>query len=438
MKKFITISAILALLSGMIAIFGIGLHSNINGVSVIDPSDTAWVSVCAVLVMLMTPALGFFYGGLVRQKNLLSVLVQCLVIFSLVSAVWALWAYSLAFGPSIGGVIGNLSNFALQNVGVAPGPYAPTIPSLLFFFFQLKFAAITPALIIGAFAERIKFKSLLLFTILWATVIYAPAAHWVWGNGGWLRALGVLDFAGGTVVHMLAGFSALAAAIVIGGRKEKLEKPNNIPFVILGASLLWFGWFGFNAGSSLAANGIAVNALVVTNIAAAFAALSWMSVEWYAKGKPTATGVAIGAVCGLVAITPASGYVDVTASMAIGIMAGVFSNLVANLRIRRTTLDDTLDVFACHGIGGVWGALATGIFANAAINSAGTNGLLYGNAAQFLVQVLSVIVIAIWAFFGSFALLKLTDAVFGLRVSEEAEKEGLDKSQHGECAYCAE
>jgi Amt family ammonium transporter len=324
-----------------------------------------------------------------------------------------------------------------RGVGVGPDPdYAATIPALSFYFFQLKFAAITPALIIGAFAERIRFRSLLAFIVVWATLIYAPAAHWVWGVGGWLRDLGALDFAGGTVVHVLAGSSALAAALVIGRRSESGPegRPSNVPFVILGAALLWFGWFGFNAGSALAMNGVAVNALVTTNIAAAFATLSWMAIDWCLAGKPTATGAAIGAVCGLVAITPAAGFVGVPAAIAIGLVAGLVCNF-AVLLLNRTRLDDTLDVFACHGVGGVWGALATGIFAQKLINPAGADGLLLGNPHQVLIQALAVAAVGLWGFVGSAAILKALDWVMRLRVTPDEERLGLDVTQHGEHAY---
>ncbi len=403
--------------------------------------DIAWVATATALVMLMTPALGFFYAGLVRKKNLVSTLFQCLVIFAVVSLVWALWGYTLAFGPSVNGFIGNLSLAGLSNAGInTTSSYAPEIPELLFFAFQLKFAAITPALIIGAFAERIKFRSLLIFIVLWSTLIYSPIAHWVWNTGGWLHSLGAIDFAGGTVVHIAAGLSALAAAVVIGRRKgteisNGELKPNNIPFVILGAALLWFGWFGFNAGSSLAANPLAVSALVVTNLAAAAAGVSWMLVDWIMKGKPSAVGVSVGAVCGLVAITPASGYVTAIAAILIGSVAGVLSNLVANWRLGRTEIDDSLDVFACHGVSGIWGSLATGLFAAAIINN--VDGLFYGNPQQLLSQLVAVLVVAAYAFFGSFLLLKLIDLFSPIRVSPEEEERGLDESQHGEEAYGA-
>jgi Amt family ammonium transporter len=300
-------------------------------------ADIAWVGACTALVMLMTPALAFFYGGLVRRKDLVATLSQCLTIFAAVSLAWVLWGYSLAFAPNASslGLIGNLSQVLLNNVGPTTinANYAPLIPEFLHFAFQLKFAAITPALVIGAFAGRVKFRSLLVFIIVWSTIIYSPIAHWIWGIGGWLHTLGAIDFAGGAVVHASAGLTALAAALVIGKRRDlspKESKPNNIPFVILGASLLWFGWFGFNAGSALAANAIAVNAIVVTNLSAAAAAASWMTLDWLIKGKPSAVGLAVGSVCGLAAITPASGYVGIPASLIIGVLAGLFANLVAN------------------------------------------------------------------------------------------------------------
>jgi Amt family ammonium transporter len=389
--------------------------------------------------MIMTPALGFFYGGLVRRKNLVSTIVQCLVIFALVSLVWALWGYSIAFAPSLNGIVGDLSSAGLNNVGAAPNPkYAPEIPELLFFAFQLKFAAITPALIIGAFAERIRFKSLLLFIVLWATLIYAPIAHWVWGVGGWLKLLGVLDFAGGLVVHVSAGLSAVAAALVIGRRRgvrgSASVRPNNIPYVILGASVLWFGWFGFNGGSALAANAIAVSALVVTNLSAAASAISWMFVDMAKKGKASAVGISVGAVAGMVAITPASGYVGVMPAIIIGLVAGVVSNLVSNWRAR-TKLDDSLDVFACHGAGAIWGLLATGLFASTTLNPSGANGWLYGNPALFGIQAFAVAVVALFSFVGSYTLLKVINLITPIRVSAEEEDAGLDISEHGEVAY---
>ena len=424
-----------------------------------NSGDIAWVLVSTALVMLMTPALGFFYGGLVRKKNLVSTIVQCLAIFAVISVIWALWGYSLVFGPSLGGVIGNLSLAGLNGIGIhdVTTALAPTIPTLLYFAFQLKFAAITPALIIGACAERIKFRSLLIFIVLWSTLIYIPIAHWVWNPDGWLRGLGAIDFAGGIVVHVSAGLSALAAALVVGRRKgcstpwkahmKAIDqkdsatefKPTNIPYVILGAALLWFGWFGFNAGSALAANDVAVSALVTTNLAAAAAAVSWMLMDWLIKGKPSAVGISVGAVVGLVAITPGAGYVSVTSALIIGLAAGVISNLVANWRAGRSRIDDTLDVFACHGVGGLWGSIATGLFASAAISAtasvAGANGAFFGNPGQLVAQLIAIGVVAPFAFFGSYLLLKLVNVFSPLRVSPQAEDAGLDFSEHGEEAY---
>ena len=406
----------------------------------LNTGDTAWVLAATALVMIMTPAVGFFYGGLVRRKNLVSTIVQCLAIFAVISLVWAIWGYSLALGGnSIGGIIGNLSDFGLVNVGITPNSaYAPTIPEVLYVAFQLKFAAITPALIIGAFAERVRFKSLLIFVVMWTTFVYVPVVHWVWAVGGWLRVLGVVDFAGGLVVHETAGVSALAAAIFIGRRKDvnprKEMRPNNVPFVILGAAILWFGWFGFNAGSALAADGLAANALLVTNLAAAAGAMSWMITDWVRKGKPSAVGISVGAVCALATITPASGYVGPMASIIIGAAAGIVCNFVAGWRAR-TRLDDSLDVFACHGAGGILGSIATGIFASAAINAAGPNGLLYGNMYQFIVQVFAVVVVGFFAFVGTYVLLRIINVFTPVRVSPKDEDAGLDISQHGEEAY---
>lgn len=400
-----------------------------------DTGAVAWVLAATALVMLMTPAVGFFYGGLVRRKNLISTIVQTLTIFAVVSLVWALWGYSEAFAPTVGGVIGNLSKVGLNGVGAAPLGNQ-LIPELEYFAFQLKFAAITPALIIGAFAERIRFKALLIFTVAWATFIYAPIAHWVWG-GGWLQSLGVEDFAGGLVVHISAGVSALTAAVVLGRRKgiDKSDevRPNNVPFVILGAAMLWFGWFGFNGGSALAADEVAVQALVNTNLAAAAAAVTWMLVDWSRRGKPSAVGISIGAVAGLVAITPAAGYVTTTPAIFIGFGAGIISNLVANWRASRNIFDDSLDVFACHGAGSMWGVFATGVFATAAVS--GVNGALYGNPGFLGIEAFAIAVVAGFSFFGSLALLKAIDYITPLRVSAEEEELGLDESQHGEEAY---
>jgi Amt family ammonium transporter len=372
--------------------------------------------------------------------------------------VWYFWGYSLVFGPSVGGVIGNLSLAGLNGIGIntVNSAYASTIPEILFFAFQLKFAAITPALIIGACAERIRFKSLLIFVVLWSTLIYSPIAHWMWNVSGWLHVLGAWDFAGGIVVHVAAGLSALAAALIVGRRKgcvywkDQLKaldrkepgappmgtefKPTNIPYVILGAGILWFGWFGFNGGSALAADSIAVSAVVATNLAAAAAAVSWMVLDWVIKGKPSAIGISVGAVCGMAAVTAASGYINFTAAVIIGLAAGMISNLVANWRAGRSRIDDTLDVFACHGIGGIIGAVSVGLFATVAVNPA-VQGLFYGNPAQLGIQALAVVVVSAFAFGGSYLLLRLVDVFSPLRVSPKEEDEGLDLSQHGEEAY---
>lgn len=403
----------------------------------VNTGDTAWVTVATGLVMLMTPALGFFYGGLVRRKNISNTIAQCFAIFAVVTLVWTFWGYSLALGTSTGAYIGNFDKVLLNNVGVSTMYGGSGITEFSYYSFQLMFAAITPALIVGAFAERIKFRSLLIFTVLWSTFVYSPVAHWVWSSAGWIHQLGAIDFAGGTVVHITAGVSALAAAIVIGPRlnRGKIEgKPSNVPFVILGAALLWFGWFGFNAGSALGASSIAVSAFVVTNLSAAAATVSWMAMDTIVKGKPSATGMAIGAVCGLVAITPASGYVNPASAIIIGLAAGIISNLVSSWRVR-TRLDDTLDVFACHGVSGIWGSIATGLFATTAVNGAGKNGLFYGNPSQFLIQIEAVLVVAIFAFAVSFALLKIVNVFSKLRVTPEEEEKGLDLSQSGEEAY---
>jgi len=402
----------------------------------ISAGDTAWLLASAALVMLMTPALGFFYGGLVRRKNVLATIMHSFFILCLISVQWVLWGYTLAFGPDHGGIIGGLDWLALRGVGQDPGPYAPTVPHEAYMVFQMMFAVITPALITGAFAERKRFKAFVIFTLLWATFVYDPIAHWVWG-GGWLGQLGALDFAGGTVVHITSGVSALVAALVLGRRvgygREALE-PHDATMTVLGASLLWFGWFGFNAGSAISAGGLAANAFVVTNTAAAMAALTWMTVSWLHKGAPSVLGAAAGAVAGLVAITPASGYVDVSASILIGLGAGVFCYTAIQLT-KRLKVDDALDVFGVHGIGGAWGALATGIFATVAINSGAKDGLIYGNPGQLGIQAIAVAASIIYSAVMTFVILKLIDVFVGLRVPESEEVLGLDASQHREAAY---
>lgn len=408
-----------------------------NAISTINAGDTAWVLVSTALVMMMTPALAFFYGGMVRKKNVLSTLNLSFIIMGLISVQWVLVGYTLAFGPSIGGIIGNLSFSGLTGVGSSPNPdYAPTIPHLAFAAYQMMFAVITPALITGAFVERVRFKAFLLFALLWATCVYDPVAHWVWSTGGFLRQLGALDFAGGTVVHVTAGFSALAFATVIGARRgfgRAPMEPHNIPYSILGAGLLWMGWFGFNGGSALGANGLAVNAVVTTNTAAAAAGLAWMLLSWL-DNKPSVLGIVTGAVVGLVAITPAAGYVTPLAALAIGALAAPVSYYAIKFR-QRLGLDESLDVWACHGMGGTWGALATGLFASKAVNEAGANGLFYGNPAQFLIQATAVSVSILFAFGMTYVIARLLQARIGLRVSENEEEVGLDISEHGERAY---
>lgn len=403
----------------------------------VDSGDTAWVLISSALVMLMTPALGLFYGGMVRKKNALSTIMFSFAILALISVQWVLFGYSLAFGPDVGHVIGNLNWFGLNGVGQMPNAdYAATIPAMAYMIFQAMFAIITVALISGAFVERIKFSAFMLFSLLWATLVYDPIAHWVWGAGGWLRNLGALDFAGGTVVHISSGVSALAIAFVIGSRKgfgKQPMEPHNIPMVVLGAAILWFGWFGFNGGSAVASNGLATSAFVVTNTAAGAAALVWTMLSWYHK-RPSVLGAATGGVVGLVAITPASGFVTPLAAIAIGAIAAVISYYAMLFRGRQT-VDDSLDVWACHGLGGTWGAIATGIFATVAVNSAGANGLLYGNPGQFVTQLIAVGVVWVYAFVMTVILAKVIDKAIGLRVADEEESVGLDISQHAEKAY---
>ena len=404
----------------------------------INGADTVWVLVSSALVMLMTPALGFFYGGLVREKNVLSTIMHSFFILALISIQWILWGYTLAFGPDIGGIIGGLNWIGLNGVGLEPNAdYAATIPHQAFMVFQMMFAIITPALISGAFAERKRFKSFAIFSLLWATLVYAPVAHWVWGVGGWIRALGALDFAGGTVVHITSGVSALVCAMVLGKRHgfgSEPMVPHNATMNIIGTALLWFGWFGFNAGSALGANGLAVAAFVNTNTAAAMAALTWMTASWIRHKQPSVLGASAGAVAGLVGITPAAGFVTPAAALIIGFLAGLGCFMAVEFFVRGR-VDDALDVFGVHGVGGTIGALATGIFATKAVNSAGADGLLYGNPGQFVIQLIAVVVVAAYAAGVTWVLLKLINATIGLRVSLEEEVRGLDASQHGEVAY---
>jgi len=408
----------------------------------IDSGDTAWLLTSSALVLLMTaPGLALFYGGMVRSKNALGTIMQSFIIMALISIQWVLWGYSLAFGPDRGGIIGGLDWIGLQGVGLTPNPdYGATVPHQAFMVFQLMFAIITPALITGAFAERMKFSTFIVFTLAWATFIYDPLAHWVWGTGGWLKGWGALDFAGGTVVHISSGISALAAALIMGKRKgygHEPMRPHNLPLTVTGAALLWFGWFGFNAGSAISAGALATSAFVVTNTATAAAALGWMFSEWAMRGKPTVLGAASGAVAGLVAITPASGFVTPLASIIIGAVAGFLCYNACNLKTK-LGYDDSLDVVGVHGIGGTWGALATGLFATKAINPDGGDGLFYGNPGQVGIQIVAILASWVLAFFGTLIILKILDAIMGLRVSEEDEIAGLDLSQHSENAYALE
>ncbi len=403
-----------------------------------NSGDTAFVLASAALVLLMTPGLALFYGGMVRGKNILNTLMQNYIMIGLIGVQWALFGYSLAFGPDVGHVIGNLDWAGLAGVGPEPfATYSDKIPHQAFMIFQAMFAIITPALIIGAWVERFKFSTFLVFSLLWATLVYDPVAHWVWADGGWLKDLGALDFAGGTVVHINAGVAALAAALVIGRRTgygTEAFIPHNLPMTVLGAGLLWFGWFGFNAGSALAADGLAAIAFVNTHLATCAAALGWMFIEWLVRGKPTTLGVASGAVAGLVAVTPAAGFVGPMSAIIIGALAGVFCYLAVLVK-PKLGYDDSLDVVGVHMVGGLWGALATGLFASKAVNDAGADGLFFGNPAQFGIQAVAVLVTLVYSFVVSLILFKILDATMGLRVDKEEEVEGLDKAEHQEVGY---
>jgi Amt family ammonium transporter len=406
-----------------------------------NSGDTAWVLTSTALVMLMTiPGLAFFYGGLVRRKNVLSILMQCFIIMCVISLQWVLFGYSLAFGPDTGqGIIGSLDWAGLRHVGGLPfKDYAETIPHSVFMIFQCMFAVITPALMIGAFAERIKFSSFLVFTILWATFVYDPLAHWLWGTGGWLKDLGALDFAGGIVVHTSSGVSALVMCILLGkrvGYKKEPFRPHNLPFTVLGAALLWFGWFGFNAGSALAANDLAANAFVATHAATAAAGLTWALIEWQQHGAPTVLGVSTGAVAGLVAITPACGFVNPMNAIFIGMLVSLFCYIAIAYIKGKLGYDDALDVFGVHGVGGMWGTIATGIFAEKAVNAAGANGLFLGDIHQFLVQCMLILVAPVFAGLVTWILFKAVDALMGMRVEKKDEIVGLDLTQQSEAAY---
>ena len=402
----------------------------------INPADVAWMLTATGLVLLMTPGLSFFYGGMVSRRNVISTMLQSFMAMAVISIVWVVCGFSLAFGDSFGGLIGNpLTYFMFGGVGVDTHPdLSPTIPLVLFALFQLKFAIITPALITGSFAERVRFSSYLLFMTLFTILIYSPLAHWTWHPQGVFRVWGVLDFAGGTVVHLSAGFAALAGAMVLGRRHVHREQgpqvPANIPFVMLGTGMLWFGWFGFNAGSALAANGQAAMAFATTNTASAAAAVAWMAFDVVRGRRPSAIGSCVGAVVGLVAITPAAGYVSIGASILIGTVASIISNYVVHLK-SQSTLDDTLDVFPCHGVGGIVGMIATGIFARDV-------GLLAGSSRMFLLQLAALVIAGTYTFVGSWLLYKLTDEIIPMRVAEEQERVGLDLSQHGESIVITE
>jgi ammonium transporter, Amt family len=405
----------------------------------INTGDTSWLLISTALVMLMTPGLAFFYGGLVRRKNMLSVLMQCFMVLCLISIQWVLFGYSLSFGPDKGSVIGGLEWSFLRCVGMTPSDtYAGTVPHELFMMFQMMFAVITPALIIGAFAERMKFSSFCIFTLLWATIVYDPIAHWIWGAGGFLRNWGTLDFAGGAVVHINAGMTALAAALLLGKRRgypDSISPPHNLPFAVLGAGLLWFGWFGFNAGSALKAGPLAASAFTATHIAGAAAGAVWAILDWLKFKKPTTLGMITGAIAGLAAVTPASGYVTPAGALCIGIGAGIIPWMAVTYLKAKLGYDDSLDAFGVHGIGGIWGVIATGVWATKSVNPDGANGLLYGNPVQLWIQIKAVVITIAYSFIVGGVLLKLVDAAMTLRASEHEERVGLDLTQHREAAY---
>ena len=432
MKKY-NYLPFLALLA--IAVLGAFLNYNYSHVQggPSNPADIAWMLTATALVLLMTPGLSYFYGGMVSSKNIISTMLQSVIAMSVISVIWVVVGFSLSFGDSIGGIIGNpFTYFMFRGVGEGTHPgLSPTVPLLLFAMFQLKFAIITPALITGSFAERVHFSAYLLFMILFTLFIYAPLAHWTWHPSGFLRNMGVLDFAGGTVVHMSAGFAALAGAIFLGRRhshiKQEKHVPANIPYVILGTGLLWFGWFGFNAGSALGANSLATLAFATTNTASAAAALSWIFFDILLGRKPSASGASIGAVVGLVAITPAAGYVSIGASLFIGVVASVISNLAVTWK-SRSRLDDTLDVFPCHGLGGIVGMILTAVFAK-------DLGLVYGQTQTFYMHLLGLVIVSVFTFGGSYFLYKITDMLIPIRVTKDEEKIGLDLSQHEESIH---
>jgi Amt family ammonium transporter len=404
----------------------------------ISPADTVWILISSALVMLMTPGVALFYGGMVRRKNLLSTMMMSFACLGLVGLLWVFYGYSLSFGADHAGIIGGFNYLGLENVGQDPSPvYASTVPHLGFMIFQAMFAIITVALFTGAIVERIKFSSLCVFSALWLTLVYCPVTHWVWGSGGWLAGLGVLDFAGGAVVHINAGISALALVLLLGRRRgfpQDAMAPNNIPLVVLGAGLLWFGWFGFNAGSALTAGGLAASAFVATNTAAAAAAFTWMVISWFQR-RPTILGTVTGAIAGLATITPAAGYVSPLAAVPIGIVAAIVCYYAMLFFKTKLNFDDSLDVFAIHGVGGILGMLFVGVFASLSVNSAGADGLITGSITQLLKQCLGIVTVGAYAFAVTWVLGKLITLTMGLRVTQSEETVGLDLSQHGERAY---
>jgi Amt family ammonium transporter len=423
--RWIVIFLILIALQ-LVSVFSANSDFSVEAAAGIDRSDTAWMIVATAFVLFMTPGLSFFYGGMISYKNVISTMLQSFIALGVISLLWYLVGFSLAFGESFYGLIGSpITFFSFRNVTLAPNPdFAPTIPFLIFALFQLKFAIITPALITGSFAERVKFTSYLLFMCLFSLLIYSPLAHWTWHTEGFLRQWGVLDFAGGSVVHMSAGFASLAGAYILGKREHGFHQPANIPFIILGTGMLWFGWFGFNAGSALSANGLAVQAFATTNMASASAMITWVMFDALVGRRISAMGACIGAVVGLVAITPAAGFVSVGQSVFIGFIAAIASNLAVYYK-QRTSLDDTLDVFPCHGVGGITGMILTGVFAKDV-------GLIYGETKTFLFHLLALAIVAVYTFFGSLLIYKLTSLITKLRVTKEEERIGLDISQHAE------
>lgn len=420
----------------VVFLFPLNLHAQID--SKIDTGDTAWILISSALVMLMTLGLALFYGGMVRRKNVLGTIMQSFIAIAVISLQWILFGYSLSFGPDIHGVIGSFDWAGLRGVGVEPNPdYAPTVPHIAFMIYQAMFAVITPALITGAFAERMKFSAFLIFTLVWSTVVYDPIAHWIWGNGGWLRNIGVLDFAGGLVVHLSSGISALAAAIIIGKRKGYLQEaiyPHNLPMTVLGAGILWFGWFGFNAGSALSSGALSAMAFVVTHTSAVAATVAWVVIEWIHRGKPTMLGAATGSIAGLATITPASGFVGPMPAVVIGLVAGGICYMALNMK-NRFDYDDSLDAFGVHGVGGAIGILCTGLFAQKLINPSGADGLFFGSYKLVIAQIVAIGIISVYSFVVTAIILKVLDMSVGLRVDEESEVSGLDITQHGESGY---